>query len=163
MKTLLLARHAKSNGDQSANNDFERTLNARGEVDAGLMAAYLQQSVYIPEQIISSDAVRALATANEYNAVLKPEKGLVGNHSLYNASLQDILQVIKNMPRECDTVMLVAHNPGMSEALSYFLPAGVQGMSTCSVGIIRFDIQSWNEVSMQAGELLAYESPEKLQ
>ncbi|HED32986.1 MAG TPA: hypothetical protein ENJ08_02055 [Gammaproteobacteria bacterium] len=161
MKTILLARHAKSDWNQPSKSDFERTLNARGETDADSMAELLQQGSCLPEQIISSDAVRALATANKYSAALKPGKGLVENHKLYNASLQDILQVIVNLPQVCDTVMLVGHNPGMSEALNYFLPTGVQDMPTCSVGIVQFDIEQWREVSRRMGEILAYEYPKK--
>jgi phosphohistidine phosphatase len=41
MKTLLLARHAKSDWNSSAANDFERPLNQRGLQDAPLMASYL--------------------------------------------------------------------------------------------------------------------------
>ncbi len=161
MKILLLARHAKSDWNQPSKSDFERTLNVRGETDAVQMAELLQQGAYLPVQIISSDAVRALATANKYHAAMKPEKGLIENHNLYNASLQDIFQLIKNLPQACDTVMLVGHNPGMSEALNYFLPTGVQGMPTCSVGVVQFDIARWSEASGAMGKILAYEYPKK--
>jgi len=149
MKTLLLARHAKSDWNQPSGN-------------VALMAAHLQKNEYAPEQIISSDAARALATASEYNAALNPQKGLIENHHLYNASLQDILQVIKNIPEANNTVMLVGHNPGMSEALNYFLPSKAPDMQTCSVGILRFDIVQWSESAAGSGELLAFECPKNL-
>ena len=41
MKTLLIIRHAKSNWDATALNDFERSLNERGKKDAPVMAQRL--------------------------------------------------------------------------------------------------------------------------
>ncbi|VAW62375.1 hypothetical protein MNBD_GAMMA09-3595 [hydrothermal vent metagenome] len=163
MKTLFLARHAKSNWDQPANNDFERTLNDRGEADSVSMAALLQKNNYTLDQIISSDAVRALATARQYEAQLQPEHGLITNHDLYCASLQQLLQAIKNISSENKAVMLVGHNPGMSEVLNYLASSDVADMPTCSVGIIRFEVEQWRDVSIESSELLAFEYPEKHQ
>ena len=50
MKTLYLARHAKSSWDNPANTDFERPLNKRGKNDAPMMAEILRDNHQSPPQ-----------------------------------------------------------------------------------------------------------------
>lgn len=161
MKTLLLARHAKSDWNQSGVSDFDRGLNSRGEVDAPAMASYLQQCGYLIHQIISSDAVRALATAEEYKNVLIPESEVIKQHDLYLASHFDIVQVANQLSPDYSTVMLVGHNPGMTEALNYFTKTEIEDMPTCSVAVVQFDIMNWKDITKYSGDLLAYEFPKK--
>jgi len=160
MKTLLLARHAKSGWGQG--DDFERTLSERGESDVKAMAEYLQECGYIIHQIITSDAVRAHTTAQEYQRQLSPKKHLITHHDLYNASKQDILMIAKNISSQESTVMLVGHNPGMHEVLNYFAQGKVADMPSCSVAIIQFETDNWEDINNENGVLLAFEYPKKI-
>lgn len=162
MKTLLLARHAKSDWSSPATNDFERPLNQRGQQDAPLMASYLKQCGYSIGQIISSDALRALQTAEYYRQCLRPAHDLISYHDLYLASLQSIVYLVQHIaPRE-NTVMLVGHNPGMSDTLNYFSTEAVNDMPTCSVGIIQFDVARWQDAAQSSGVLLGFEYPDRV-
>jgi len=161
MKTVIFARHAKSDWNQPGISDFDRPLNQRGEVDAPAMATYLKECAYPLQQIISSDAVRALATAAEYQKQLTPGKNILQEHSLYLASYQDILQVVANIEAEYSCVMLVGHNPGMTDVVNSFAGDGVDDMSTCSFAIVQFDVSLWSKVNKQNGSLFAYEYPKK--
>lgn len=162
MKTLLLARHAKSDWNSSAANDFERPLNQRGLQDAPLMASYLKQCGYSVGQIISSDALRALQTAEHYRQCLKPGRDLISYHDLYLASLQAIVYLVQHIAPAENTVMLVGHNPGMTEALNFFSTETVDDMPTCSVGIIQFDVNQWQDAARSAGMLLGFEHPKRV-
>jgi len=162
MKTLLLARHAKSDWNSPSTNDFGRPLNQRGQQDAPLMASYLKQCGYSVGQIISSDALRALQTAEHYRQCLRPIHDLISYHDLYLASLAEIVYLVQHIaPRE-NTVMLVGHNPGMSEALNYFSTESVAEMPTCSVGIIQFDVSRWQDAVQSTGVLLGFEYPKRI-
>jgi len=63
MKTLFLVRHAKSSRDDPTLPDKERPLNDRGMRDAPRMGERLAAHDVKPDLILSSPAVRALATA----------------------------------------------------------------------------------------------------
>ena len=63
MKTLFLVRHAKSSKDDPTLTDKERPLNDRGRRDAPKMGERLAKRDVEPDLIVSSPAVRALATA----------------------------------------------------------------------------------------------------
>jgi phosphohistidine phosphatase len=63
MKTLFLIRHAKSSRDDPALPEKERPLNDRGMRDAPRMGERLVTQDVKPDLILSSPALRALATA----------------------------------------------------------------------------------------------------
>jgi len=159
MKTLLLARHAKSNWNQPGYSDFDRPLNEKGEADVSKMAQRLQQH-YTLDKIISSDATRALATATEYEKALT-QTSLATEHTLYNAASLDIIDVIKNIENSFSKVMLVGHNPGMTEVVNYFIKDDFYDMPAGGVAIIQFDSLSWFDLKSGSGELLGFEYPEK--
>jgi len=162
MKTVYFARHAKSDWNQPGVKDFDRPLNSRGEIDSTAMAVHLQHSGFQIQKIISSDAIRALATASEYKNHLTPDTEIIRNHLLYNASYLDITEVLKSIPAEFSSVMLVGHNPGMSEVIDYYTQDGVGDMPTCSVAIIQFDVPNWNDIIISSGDLLGFEYPSGL-
>ena len=63
MKTLFLIRHAKPSWDDPAQSDKDRPLNGRGKRDAVKMGERLAKRNVEPALVLSSPAVRALATA----------------------------------------------------------------------------------------------------
>lgn len=161
MKTLLLARHAKSSWD--APEDFQRTLSERGQKDVNIMAQYLSECGYLLHQIITSDALRAQATAEVYEAKLKPSHRLITHHDLYLATADDIVNIARNITASMSTVMLVGHNPGMHEVLNDFVVDKIEDMPSCSVAIIQFDVTGWADISQHNASLLAFEYPKKNQ
>jgi len=161
MKTILFARHAKSNWNEDGISDFDRPLNEKGQSDAPLMAKYLQQCGYLIHEIMSSDAARALATAEEYKKRLTPDTPVVLNHSIYLASHLDIVDIIKTLPAKKSTIMLVGHNPTMTDVVNYYAENGVTDMPSCSVAIVQFDVSNWHDIKKGSGDLLAFEYPKK--
>ena len=161
MKTILFARHAKSNWNEVGFSDFERPLNEKGESDSHKMAKYLQQCGYLIHQILSSDATRALTTAEEYKKHLTPDIPVVLNHSIYLATQIDIIEIIKSLPAKNSTVMIVGHNPTMTEVVNYYTEEDVTDMPSCSVAIVQFEESNWHDLKEGSGDLLAFEYPKK--
>ena len=63
MKTLYLARHAKSSWKHPELKDIERPLNKRGKRDAPYIGDLLKEEGVKPDILISSPAVRARKTS----------------------------------------------------------------------------------------------------
>ena len=59
---LTLVRHAKSSWRFASLDDFHRPLNARGLRDLVHAPALVAACVPVPDQVLSSDAVRAVQT-----------------------------------------------------------------------------------------------------
>ncbi len=93
MKTLFLVRHAKSSRDDPTLPDKERPLNDRGMRDAPRMGERLAKQGAQPDLILSSPAVRALATAELIAKRLDYKvKDIVVDQRLYAAAPDDLLR-----------------------------------------------------------------------
>jgi phosphohistidine phosphatase len=148
MKTLLVLRHAKSSWDDPALDDHERPLNGRGRKDAPRVGAMLKASGLIPDLVISSDAVRASATAGAAADAAGYDGEVVRDRRLYLASPRDILSVLRGArPHDADIVMIVGHNPGLEELVLH-LTSKPEPMPTAAVAQIELSIEEWQELTM---------------
>jgi len=97
MKTILLMRHAKSDWGAQYDTDFDRPLNARGQRDAPIMAAFMASHKLLPELIVSSPAQRARTTAE----FVARERAFTGeflfDQRIYLASPAMLLEVIQEV------------------------------------------------------------------
>lgn len=156
MKTLLLARHAKSDWGVPGVADHDRPLNSRGRRDAPEMARRLVADGLRVDRIVSSSAARARSTADEYAAAF----GLVvvDEPLLYAASARSILAIAAALPDEADVAMLVGHNPGMTDAVDELTGAYAE-LPTCAVAECAVDVGSWAELIEDMGRLLRVRTP----
>ena len=136
---LVLARHAKSDWGDPGLRDHDRPLNDRGTRDAPRMAARLAETGFRPEALLSSTALRARTTADAFAAALATTVTLVPD--LYGAPPSTLLAVASQSGRR--RVMLVAHNPGMTELAEALSGGGVGEMPTCAVARFRWDDDDW--------------------
>ncbi|MBO0981552.1 histidine phosphatase family protein [Microbacterium sp. SD291] len=156
MKTLLLARHAKSDWGFPGLADHDRPLNARGRRDAPAMAQRLVDDELGLDRIVSSSAARAQSTAGEYAAAFG--LAVVEEELLYAASARAILAIAAALPEDSSVAMLVGHNPGMSDAVAELTGQFVQ-MPTCAIAECAVDIGSWDELIEGTGRLLRIHTP----
>lgn len=156
MKTLLLARHAKSDWDVAGLRDHDRPLNARGLRDAPAMARRLHDEGVGLQRVVSSTAVRARRTAEEYAAAFALP--VVEEPDLYAAHAARILRVAAALPDDADVAMLVGHNPGMTDAVAELTGSWVE-FPTCAVAECTIDIGSWAELIEGSGRLRRLRTP----
>lgn len=156
MKTLLLARHAKSDWGIHGLSDHERPLNGRGRSDAPAMARRLVEEGVTLGRIVSSTAVRARSTADEHASV----HGIpvVEEPALYAASARTILEVASAIPDDVEVAMLMGHNPGMHDAVAELTGAFVE-FPTCAVAECAVDVGSWSELIEGSGRMLRLRTP----
>jgi phosphohistidine phosphatase len=123
-RLLVLMRHAKSDWGSGALSDFDRPLNARGERDAPRMARCLRAQQLVPQQVISSPAVRARETANRVIRELGLNSAVIEwDQRVYEAEVEDLLQVLIDHDKPVPVTLLVGHNPGL-EGLARYLAGG---------------------------------------
>ncbi len=146
MKTLLLMRHAKSSWKDPQLTDHERPLNKRGKRDAPLMGQLLHERRLVPQQIISSSAVRARQTAES----VAESSGYAGDimylDRLYLAEADEYIQALREVPDQFDRVMIIGHNPGL-ETLLQILSGKIEALPTAVIAHIELPIHHWAELS----------------
>ena len=162
MKTLYLARHAKSSWTYPELEDFERPLNKRGKKDAPLMGNILKEKNENPDLIISSPALRAIYTARIIAEKLDyPVEKISADESIYESSINNLFRVIKSLPDEYERIMIFGHNPAFTNLCNYISDKYFENIPTCGVVKIEFDISSWQEVDEQTGKVADFEYPKK--
>lgn len=116
---VSIMRHAKSDWESGGRADFERPLAPRGERDAGRMAKWLSGQAFVPEQIVSSTAVRAAQTARIVAAALGGIP-IIWRDGLYLAELAVLVETLAQPP--APNWMLVGHNPGLEDLVEFCDP-----------------------------------------
>ena len=156
-KRLFLVRHAKTEEGSRDKRDFDRILTNIGMQDATRLGKYFYSNDKKPDQILSSDAARASATAELLASQMKYEISRIHlNHEIYDASVRTLFELVTQLKDEWDSVMIVGHNPVINYLAEYLSGADIGHMSTGSCACIVFDSESWREVSQGGGTLENY-------
>lgn len=159
-KQLIVVRHGKSDQGTHGMSDFERTLNHRGNKNAHEMAERISHKGIVPEQIVSSPAVRALSTARHFADVLKfSYSDIQLEPTIYEANTTALLKVINQLNNDFERIAIFGHNPGFTELVNYLADAKIYNLPTAGVVVIDFPFDDWSLVSQHTGSLFLFDSP----
>ena len=160
MKTLTIVRHAKSSWNEPGLSDRERPLNKRGQRDAPRMGKRIADAGIRPSLIVSSPATRAWTTAQIIAEELSyPVEFLQRENSLYLASLNDILDVIVAQDDGFNSLMVVGHNPGLTNMANFLSPGLTGNLQTAGVVSVTFDQDDWKLYEQPNTELILHDFP----
>lgn len=113
---VLLVRHAHAEWPLYSGRDFDRPLTPRGEEDAGTTARSIREAGHRPTLILASPSRRTRQTAEIIASVLSlGGDALRFVDALYNARAAVLEAELRRVAVEPATVLLVAHNPGISD------------------------------------------------
>lgn len=160
MRKLILLRHAKSSWKDTSLDDFDRPLNRRGKKDAPIMADKLSMRKIKIDLIISSPAKRTTETVKIFANILGYQSEIIFNDKLYEASYKEILKVINLIDDKYQNVLLVCHNPGITDLANYISNYFIENISTS--GMVGLSTSSsWKNISENGCTLLFYDCPKK--
>lgn len=157
MKTLYLLRHAKASWKDGELRDVERPLKEKGRLQADAMSDHLSPLLPPPREVLCSPAVRTRQTLDYFLEVwpMKRDRILMPD-DLYLAEAEVLLNRIGTLDTSLDVVMLVGHNPGLTD-LARILVSGeekyVKSIKTCGFLQIDFDVDSWDGIGPGAGDI----------
>ena len=152
MPTLLLMRHGKSRWDEGPVEDHERGLAPRGTRAAQRMGRFLSRAGICPDLILSSDALRTLTTARIVREAAGWKGELRIESRLYACPSATVLEFILTLPNTAKTVMLVGHNPAMTETT--VLLSGGTAVRFPTAAVACFEInESWENAGAGYAEL----------
>lgn len=162
MKTLFLLRHAKSSWDDPELKDFERPLAKRGLKDAPVMAGRFLARDKSVEFIVSSPAIRAKTTAKLFAEHIDfPEDDIVSNPELYFAGTGMFLKAASLVDENCDSAMLVGHNPTITEFANMMANVDIDNVPTCGLIEMSLPINNWSDVDTGCATLVDFDYPKK--
>lgn len=157
-------RHARAQvgGDQTP--DSLRALTAEGRREAADVGTWLAGRSAPPTLVLCSSATRTVETMEQVVAAL-PEKPVTRvSEDLYLASAWKLFELVRATDAGVASLLLVAHNPGMSELASRLSaqgdPAALRSLSRrfppATLAEVELPGSSFAEVEPDGGTLISH-------
>ena len=160
MKTLYLLRHAKSSWASPDVKDYDRPLNQRGFEDAPEMAARVKERGVTIDLVVSSPALRAITTATIFCEVLGKEVAkIVQDRQIYLAGSAKLLHLITLFDESANSVLLVAHNPALTDLANDLAHAGIDNIPTTGLVTLQLPVQHWFDVQPGQAHVTSFDFP----
>lgn len=149
MKTLIVARHAKSSWEFPQLNDEDRPLLNKGKKRTHKVIQALQDKDFTkPQLIISSHAVRAFETARMFASFLHyPENQIQISQTIYYGNKDHITDLFYSLDDDIECVMIVGHNPNILAFVNQFLTEPLDSLPTSGVVILELPIDKWTQLA----------------
>jgi phosphohistidine phosphatase len=147
MKQLIILRHAKAERDHP-DGDRARRLTERGEREAAGAGRTLLEAAGMPDRFVSSDAARAMQTAEIAASAIEWPGAIDGEPAIYEANVDELIAVARSLPDDSSTIVLVGHNPGFLELINWFASEDGQRdhLPTAAFAIVSGAVSSWAEL-----------------
>ena len=152
-RTVAVVRHAKSEWSDTL-PDEERPLAARGRRDAPAIGGWLAGNVGPVDLVVCSPAKRARQTWQLASAGLDPEPRVRHDDRLYGADPARLTTVLVELPEAIHTVVLVGHNPGLSDLVELLSGARLE-LKTSAIAVLRWP-GSWTDVESRSASLTSH-------
>jgi phosphohistidine phosphatase len=149
LKTVYLLRHAEAG---NALNDLERDLTAWGRRQAESIGRWMSENGIIPDLIFSSTAKRAKLTAKICSEKANFQGRISFEEDLYDTDENTYVDLLAGLNDQYDSVMIVGHNPEISDVITIFTGEKLN-MSPCTLVCIEFAIEEWSAVQEDNGIL----------
>jgi phosphohistidine phosphatase len=113
-RRLVVLRHAQSDWPVGV-DDRDRPLARRGRRDAAAAGRWLAEAGSDPAVAWVSTARRTKETWTELSRELSGGADVRFDDRVYEAGVEDLLDVVRDTPRKAASVLLVGHNPGVQD------------------------------------------------
>jgi len=141
--------------------DFDRPLKNRGREAAERIGTRIGAENLNNTLVICSPAVRTRETAEIVLESAKLQIEPRFDERIYEASLGELVQIVTEIPDDADIAIMIGHNPGFEELLS-FLTGEHRRMPTCALAKIGIGDVSWKDVRAGEGSLEWFIAPKEL-
>ena len=147
MKSIYIVRHAKSSWDPPDLSDEERPLLEKGIQKTFKVIEYLNDHRIKADLILSSPAVRARETARLIaKGIRYPEEKITLMTQIYHFDREYLLSELCGLSDEIQSVMIVGHNPGVTQFASYLTGKETEWLPTSGIAGIDFSTDQWNRI-----------------
>jgi phosphohistidine phosphatase len=167
-KIICLMRHSEAveSIDQArVHKDFDRPLSDAGIALLDQSRIFLKQIKFQPCLILCSPSLRTRQTLEWIQESLRNSPTIVYDEDLYNSTASQIITKLQNLEKNISSVMLIGHNPWMSEVIQAFLnlaedPLTIQlPILPAQMALFQIQTNDWGSFTQATTNLLANHSP----
>lgn len=159
---LYVLRHAKAEHRAPAGGgDHARPLRPRGQRNARAVGRFLWRLGEVPEQVLSSTAVRARETAE-----IACEEGdwnvpIEAREALYAATPAALAREVGSCKQGVQRLLLVGHQPGLALLIAE-LTGSEPDFPTAALARIDLELELWSALRPRSGQLAWLVTPETI-
>jgi phosphohistidine phosphatase len=147
MKTVYIVRHGKAIHASANVADAERMLTDTGVARTFSVAQYMAESKPVIDQIISSPAERAYATALIIADKLGYQASKIKtDDKLFTGDDKDTLDIIEGLDDSINSVMIVGHNPIITQVANQFAEPKLESLPTTGVVSVHLEAEKWADL-----------------
>ncbi len=165
-KQLYLLRHGHSPfGEGEA--DKKRVLSAQGGRDISAMGSRLKEKEVLPDLVLCSTAERTKLTAQYVMNAVGGRTDLVQyDDRLYNASLETLLDIVREQNKNINSLLIIGHNPGLSELVhladgeSFYRQHAFTSLATASLAHLELSVP-WSKLELAQAKVIEILSLDK--
>ena len=159
---LIVMRHAKA--EPFAATDHGRTLTDRGRASAAAAGEHLGAESLVPDHAVVSTAVRALQTWETVAGAAGATVEADVDGAVYTGSPQVVLETLRAVPADAETVIFVGHNP-TAAYVAHLLDNGdgdaaaltelLHGFPPGALAVFEVDVP-WAELGPETGRVVGF-------
>ena len=155
-RRLVLLRHAKSDWTHDV-ADLDRPLGERGRRQAREAGRWLGANLDRVDVAVVSPARRTRSTWELAAAELDVPPDVWVDERVYAASDRELLEVVRALPDDRVTAVMVGHNPGLEDLLAH-LTGGEATMPSSAIAVVALP-GGWASAGDGPGSVLASGRP----
>jgi phosphohistidine phosphatase len=110
------------------------------------MSLKLSEKINKIDFIISSSSKRTILTYEYFKNKINFNNELFTDE-LYHASSKTVISIIKDTNSDINSLMLLGHNPGLTETVNYLTNHHLYNLPTTGIIIVKFNVSSWSKIS----------------
>jgi len=152
---IYILPHAKAAKDSKDGYDFERPLNDKGKKQVAILNEFLKKNPISPDRILVSTAKR---TRQTYKGVEELFPGAEFVSELYLAEKEILLAQLAKL-ENVGSVLVIGHNDGLSELVSYLTDSYIQ-LPTCGFVELHTSMDNLNLLSQGTATVFTEFYPE---
>lgn len=145
MKTIFFVRHSKATHEnENTPADAERLLTETGVLRTYLIGNYLIDAKANVDSIVTSPAKRTYSTALILSDKLGvPQNQISMDEVIYKGDAEDIVGMMENFDESINNVMIVGHNPTITEVVNKFIENKIASLPTTGVVSVNVEAEKW--------------------
>lgn len=170
-RRLVIVRHAKSDYPWGV-GDHERPLAPRGRGDAPRVGSWIAGELGAPDLAVVSPAARTRQTWELLSPAFGTDVPMRLDDRIYGAWGDELVAVVAGLPAQARTVLLVGHEPGVSDLALLLADRGAgpgrslrdrisEKYPTCTAAILTSGLD-WDRAGPGWGVLVQVKSPREL-
>ncbi len=145
VKKLYLLRHGEAGFARTS--DFNRELTSNGINQLIELTIAVSKEVQSIDFLLCSTAQRTRQTAQvieEGISILEKEY----RQEIYSGKLKDMVLMIEELPEDCNSCLLVGHNPIISLLLAQLTGADYKNMAPGTMAALQLEVLEWRMIGM---------------